>query len=88
MGAAAADFSRSKEAAGETKEEDGCTATAVKSISLAADIVDFERFVFPGNADFLYANFESATFTGNVYRQRCAEAVLRPEDLPLRLRPA
>jgi hypothetical protein len=70
MEAAAADFSRclflvrgaerTKEAAGETKDEDASAGSSVRSISLDKELIDFEGFVFPG-----YADFESATFTGD-----------------------
>ena len=70
MQSAAADFSRclflvrgvegTKETAGEDKEASEGSAPPVKSIQLEANRIDFDGFVFPGDA-----LFQSATFTGD-----------------------
>jgi Pentapeptide repeats (9 copies) len=58
------------EAAGETKKEDRSPPPPVKSTSIDGDVINFEGFVFPGDADFRsatfsgYADFRSAAFSG------------------------
>ncbi len=59
-----------KEAAGESSEEEGSATPSIKSIYLNTKVIDFVGFIFPDYANFYSATFSdayfaNATFSGN-----------------------